>query len=61
MMKSDPIVEEVREVRSAQAERCNNDLEAIVGDFRRLERELVAEPETRQPKPAVSRCTKPAA
>lgn len=39
MMFDDPIVEEIRRVRHAQASQFGNDLSAIVADLRRLERE----------------------
>jgi hypothetical protein len=39
MMFEDPIVEEVRRARHAHALQFNNDLDAIVEDLRRLERE----------------------
>jgi len=38
-MFDDPIVEEIRRVRHAHAAQFNNDLDAIVEDVRRLERE----------------------
>ena len=38
-MFEDPIVEEIRRVRHAHAAQFNNDLDAIVEDLRRLERE----------------------
>ena len=38
-MLNDPIVEEVREIRRLHAKRFNYDLEAIVQDLKRQERE----------------------
>ena len=38
-MSNDPIVEDIRRIRRAHAERFDNDLSAIVEDLRRLERE----------------------
>ena len=38
-MFDDPIVEEIRRVRRAHAGQFDNDISAIVGDLRRLERE----------------------
>jgi hypothetical protein len=38
-MKDDPIVEEIRAVRTAHAAQFNNDISAIVEDIRRMERE----------------------
>jgi len=38
-MIDDPIVNEIRQIRQAYAERFNNDLHAICEDLRRQERE----------------------
>jgi hypothetical protein len=38
-MKNDPIVNEIRQIRRAYAEKFNNDLHAICEDLRRQERE----------------------
>ena len=38
-MIDDPIVDEIRRIRQAYAERFNNDLHAICEDLRRQERE----------------------
>jgi len=38
-MFEDPIVEEVRRIRHAHAAKFNNDLDAIVDDLMRLQRE----------------------
>ena len=38
-MIDDPIVNEIRQIRRAYAERFNNDLHAICDDLRRQERE----------------------
>lgn len=38
-MFEDPIVEEIRRIRHAHAAKFNNDLDAIVADYRRMQRE----------------------
>ena len=38
-MKDDPIVEEIRKIRHAHAEKFNNDVAAIFEDFRRIAKE----------------------
>ena len=38
-MKDDPIVEEIRKIRHAHAEKFNNDVAAIFEDFRRMAKE----------------------
>lgn len=38
-MKDDPIVEEIRKIRHAHAEKFNNDVAAIFDDYRRVAKE----------------------
>ena len=38
-MKDDPIVEEIRKIRHAHAEKFNNDVAAIFEDYRRIAKE----------------------
>jgi hypothetical protein len=38
-MKDDPIVEEIRKIRHAHAEKFNNDVAAIFEDYRRVAQE----------------------
>ena len=52
-MWTDPIVEELHRIREAHAARFNHDLQAIVGDLRRLEQDWPAPKIDPAPKPLV--------
>jgi hypothetical protein len=61
-MNNDPIVEEIRKVRHAHAEKFNNDVAAIFEDFRRIAKESgrqhVSYP-PRRPEPSITVAPKP--
>lgn len=50
-MWTDPIIEELHQVRQEHAARFHNDLRAIVADLQRLEQEWLTRPVDPPPKP----------
>jgi hypothetical protein len=63
-MFDDPIVAEIRKIRHAHAEKFNNDIDAIVSDIQRREREsgrtYVNYPPRKVEQPSNSQHTEPA-